>query len=251
MTTNDVPVSDSLGTTAKTVRFPTMLAEWLELRANDQDRSFSQEVILACRGHQRLVDEPGRQELETPSPHNAPAFRLVPHLHQGDEPITFDVEVEGSIVPHLVVTKIDDADWVEFEKSLGHSGEGYNMSLDNRFGIQAHSYEELWRWGWFIAHCMAVAQGRVGHTSPYSREPVPPMPQVVEEGWDAMERGGSCGFTYELTMTFAMPAVDRGDEWARGARDHLLGELSGVGGRDVQTRIVRLASMSAEPATTT
>lgn len=249
MTTHDVPVSDSQGTSAKTVRFPTMLAEWLELRANDQDRSFSQEVILACRGHQRLVDAPDRQELETPSPHNAPAFRLIPRIDEHDGPNAYGAEVEGKLVPHLVITKIDDDDWVAYERSLGRSGEGYNMALDNRFAIQAHSYEELWRWGWFIAHCMAVAEGRVGHTSPYSREPVPPMPQVVEEGWDAMERGGSSGFTYELTMTFAMPAVDRGDEWARGARDHLIGELSGIGGRDVVTRIIRVASMSAEPTT--
>lgn len=233
MTTPDT--ADSLGTTAKTVRFPTMLAGWLEDRANDQDRSFSQEVILACRGHRRSVEEPDRSELETPAPDQAPAFTLV-----GPKDGPWVAEVEGKVVPHLSITKIEDGDWTRYEQSLGHSGEGYMLSLDDRFAVMAHSYNELWRWGWFLAHAIALGAGRASHTHPGR------LPQVIEEGWKVMADSGSCGRTFEITTTFVLPAMDRSDQWAYAARDAMRHALHDLGGHDIVTRLIALGSLEHE-----
>lgn len=246
MTTSDIPTSDTVGTTAKTVRFPTMLAERLELAANDYDRSFSQEVILACRRYFEAMEQPDRSTLETPGAgESAPAFRLVPRW-QGEphppprdvpenvpytapEPDGFVCEVEGQIVPHLAVTK-----------SIMGSEDAYWLSLDNRFGVEAHSYEELWRWGWFIAHAIAIGEGRASHAYPGR------IRQLVDEGWDVMDASGCGGQSVEVTLTFGIPAMADGDQWAYEIRDMLSRTAYDAGARDVCTRLIGLAPLEID-----
>jgi hypothetical protein len=244
----------------QTVRFPRPLHEQIAQLADDADRSFSQQVVAACRDSIARANAPQRRELETPAPDQAPAFELKPRwggqdtppwhatiqsgatgtTHSAPEPDSYVAFVEGRQVPHVKITRIEDEDWTTYEKSIGHSGEGYMVSLDERFAIIAHDYSELWRWGWFIAHCIAIGEGRASHT--YASR----LRQVIDEGWEVMAQTGSCGRSFEITTTFVLPAVDRGDQWAYEARDVMRRALHDLGCHDVVTRLIALGSLDAD-----
>lgn len=186
MTTHDTneATSDSLGTRARTVRFPTALSEQLEDLANDRDRSFSHEVITACRAHVGASSRAAtREELEVEDGDGEPpTVELVPRHSYGDGIGYHAVLVEGIEVPHLKVAELEPGTngGLEHERS-------YVLSVDDRFGTIAVPYAELWRWLWIMAQAMAVSAGFTchGENARLSNPHGPALPL-----WDPV--GGRC-----------------------------------------------------------
>lgn len=186
MTTHDTneTTSDSLGTRARTVRFPTALSEQMEDLADDGGRSFSHEVITACRAHvgasSRRVT---REELEVEDGDGEPpTVELVPRYVSDVSSGFHAVLVEGIEVPRLKVMELEPGTpgGLETERS-------YVLTVDDRFGTIAVPYEELWRWLWVMAQAMAVSAGFTNH-GPEARLANPHGPTLPL--WDP--DGGRC-----------------------------------------------------------
>jgi len=227
-----------------TLRLRPSIIERISQIADARDDSRNQVIEDACK---RLIaecdahgwqDPGGRARLELPGGEDPPAFQLVGPSQTAPQR-EWTMLVDGVPVPHVKVVEMFAVEHSDGFTLSASGPDSYQVVLDDRFAIMVATYDELWRWGWFLANAMAVAAGRPSH-----RTEVPP--QVIEEGWRVMDEAGMCGHTYEVTATFGLPAMADGDQWAFGARDEIIKTLSQLGARDVVTRLISLTGMEVD-----
>lgn len=157
---------------------------------------------------------------------------------------TCDLWVEGYAVPDITVLELPAG------MPGGLPETSYMISLDNRFGTAALTFEELWKQAWFWAHAMAVAAGYTSH-GPHARRinrhgAPEPIATSIEQGWAIMEESGCLGSCYEMTFTFNLPAMADADQWAYDSRNEILDRLRDLGARDTVSRIISIGGMVSE-----
>jgi hypothetical protein len=240
------PTPDSDDIERTTLRLPRDLLEFARERAEHLDRSLNYILVEAIRREVTMPVHSEREDLEIPGPDGEPPSVQVMRRHQTAETgvWTCDLWVEGKQVPYIEVC--------EFPPGApgGLPVPSYTISLDNRYGTSAMTYEELWKQAWFWANAMAVAAGYTSH-GPNARrinrhgEPEP-IATNIAEGWEHMERSGCLGSCYEMTFTYNLPAMADADQWAYDTRNEIRDRLRELGARETVSRIIHIGGMMAE-----
>lgn len=198
-----------------TARLEKRLHERLESAADRSDRSFNAEL-------NRAVD---RYLSETITLENADPDLVQLAWHPETEQVA-DLIVDSLKVPYLTVTSVVDGSVTTGTEPVA----GWLLDLDRRFSVQAHSWDELWRWVWFIANAMAVSAGYTCHGPNASR--------INRHGLsESIEGSGSSKRTYRLVETFRLPDTDDGSQRCCELQDSIVRIITAGGGRDVETSL--------------
>lgn len=148
-----------------TLRLPEEVHAWLSERSADEEVSLNRLIVEACEGARGRegINRVLASQVTTPEG-EAPAFRLEEKTNQA--PPAYTAVVDGVALGYLDIRSVADS-LTEYErKTLGYKGNGIYplmLTVSNRFSILVETYDELWRWCWFLAQAVATAQGKVNH----------------------------------------------------------------------------------------
>ncbi len=232
------PQTEQLDRVPVTARLNAHLHTGLTKAAEDLDLSVN--ALLNRAVAEWLVRQDTLPELEL-----APAVELRPMTG----PNAYRVAVDGYAVPFLTASKCDPPAGVS---SNGDAFGWATLILDNRFQTAALRWDQFWPAAWMIANALAIGAGFSCHGPNATRlnphgpaEAAADSLRWAEHGWvNAL----GTGRTYELALTFRLPAMDGADLQVHGMREHLVRLAENYGARDVMHRTVALAPLQAEPS---
>lgn len=233
------PSSDPAARVPLTARVDADLHAGLTEAADADDRSTNSLLNAAIREYlDRRHSTPPRVD----GPDGPPIVELRPMT----EPGAFRVAVDGFPVPRLKAYRADPPEGYTTNSTDALLG-WHTLSLDDRFATKAMPWGELWTTCWFLANAMAVAAGYSCHgpnatrTNPHGpNEAIADLAAWAEHGWAGAL---GTGRTYEMALTFRLPAMDDGDLRCYTLREAAVDLLTQAGARELVTRLVALAPL--------